>query len=398
MARTIYLDRLIRLTLTRKGRAVAKHPYLREGAIEAVKATATDEPLWVVVKAEPQFGETSADELGGEGGAANSGDDDWYSDFAGFIASTPGEDIPADGWEEAFQQACEIAVKAGKKKKNYPDTAGPFAGPHNSFPISSQSHVYAAAKLIGHATNPAAVRARIISIARSRGYALPKSWQSKAKAKKGSELNVEEILTKVSEAIKSALAPEAPEAPEAAALQAVEPETAETAEKAAPSVVKHNHLHPHTSMRGYGYEHAHAHPNDNPDTHDTSETAHAHEHVAKAEELSPEVAADLAGLDADLKAAKERLGALETEKAALVAALQAKEAEAASQADAAQKATEAAEKAAAAAQKASSELQAAEEAARAPLTAATPQTASKAQQKPVKDMNFDDAFMALLHG
>jgi hypothetical protein len=56
MAKIIYLDRLLRLTLTRKGKAVAKHPYQREGAVEAIKATPvtqneTDSPLWSAVKA-----------------------------------------------------------------------------------------------------------------------------------------------------------------------------------------------------------------------------------------------------------------------------------------------------------------------------------------------------------
>lgn len=34
----IFIKDLLRLTLTRKGKAVAKHPLLREGVIETVKA------------------------------------------------------------------------------------------------------------------------------------------------------------------------------------------------------------------------------------------------------------------------------------------------------------------------------------------------------------------------
>lgn len=57
MAKTIYLDKLLRLTLTRRGKAVAKHPYLRENVVEAVKATllsqneTPSDPLWTTCKA-----------------------------------------------------------------------------------------------------------------------------------------------------------------------------------------------------------------------------------------------------------------------------------------------------------------------------------------------------------
>lgn len=52
-----------------------------------------------------------------------------------------------------------------------------FAGPHRSFPIDSQEHLNSAAKLIGHADDPAAVKSKAISIARRKGYSLPDSWQ-----------------------------------------------------------------------------------------------------------------------------------------------------------------------------------------------------------------------------
>lgn len=56
MAKVIYLDKLLRLTLTRRGKAVAKHPYLRENVVEAVKASdvpqnETASPLWTIAKA-----------------------------------------------------------------------------------------------------------------------------------------------------------------------------------------------------------------------------------------------------------------------------------------------------------------------------------------------------------
>lgn len=48
------------------------------------------------------------------------------------------------------------------------------------FPIVDQDDVDSAARLIGKAQNPAAVKARIISIARRKGLKLPAAWQSEA--------------------------------------------------------------------------------------------------------------------------------------------------------------------------------------------------------------------------
>lgn len=45
------------------------------------------------------------------------------------------------------------------------------------FPIIDQSDVDAAAKLIGRAQDPAAVKKRIISIVRRKGLKLPEPWQ-----------------------------------------------------------------------------------------------------------------------------------------------------------------------------------------------------------------------------
>ena len=66
-------------------------------------------------------------------------------------------------------------TKADREKIN----KGSFAGPHQSFPIVTQQDVYDAARLVGHAANPAAVRRRIIAIANRKGFKLPKSWQDK---------------------------------------------------------------------------------------------------------------------------------------------------------------------------------------------------------------------------
>lgn len=64
MPRTIYINRLLRLTLTRKGKAIAKHPLLREGAVEAIKAMPSQietlSPLWAACKATQDEDEPSA--------------------------------------------------------------------------------------------------------------------------------------------------------------------------------------------------------------------------------------------------------------------------------------------------------------------------------------------------
>jgi hypothetical protein len=54
-----------------------------------------------------------------------------------------------------------------------------FAGPHQSFPITTQEDVDSAAKLIGHADDPNAVKARIKAIAKRKGLNVPESWQDK---------------------------------------------------------------------------------------------------------------------------------------------------------------------------------------------------------------------------
>ena len=351
--RTIYLDRLLRLTLTRKGKAIAKHPLLRENAVEAIKAEAVDEPLWVAVKAEE--------------------DDDWYAAFDRYMASVSFDDIPED-WLEAFASQNETAEKA--KGTNYPDSQGPFAGPHNSFPIRNQEDViHAAERLHNAGGNQASIRARIVSIARAHGYKLPKTWQ---KAKKGfmDPEQFDELVSRLSEALKGTIAPEAAEVSE----EVSHSETEET-EKA--KGMTHSHEHNHSTQRGYGYSHTHDHTHGGDmSDHETSESAHGHDHVSKADEMDPAVKADLDGMDAEIKTLKEQVAALEVEKAALVEQVQAKEAEVASKAEEAEKAQD--------------ELKEAEEAAKQPLTAPIPETAEKAA-KPVKEMSFDDAFDALLH-
>lgn len=53
-----------------------------------------------------------------------------------------------------------------------------FAGPNRTFPIDTQAHLDAAARLIGHAADPAAVKRKAIAIAKRKGLKLPESWES----------------------------------------------------------------------------------------------------------------------------------------------------------------------------------------------------------------------------
>ena len=65
--------------------------------------------------------------------------------------------------------------------------ASDFAGPHQSFPIRDQEDVDNAARLIGHADDPEAVKRNIIKIAKRKGLSLPKSWQEEEDSGRGSE-------------------------------------------------------------------------------------------------------------------------------------------------------------------------------------------------------------------
>lgn len=62
-----------------------------------------------------------------------------------------------------------------------------FAGPDRTFPIDTQAHLDAAAKLIGHSADPAAVKKKAISIAKRKGFKLPDSWQEDEKQERSEE-------------------------------------------------------------------------------------------------------------------------------------------------------------------------------------------------------------------
>jgi hypothetical protein len=363
MANRMFMDQLIRLTLVQKG-ATAKHPALRKGVVEAVKATVPEE----TPNAEHEGQESQEGQETGETSQV-----DWYSDFETFI-TTLAPDTRAGSWEESFSTA--YAEKAAKKP-NYPSSRGPFAGPHNSFPIKTQQDVYDAARLIGHAQNPAAVKQAIIRIAHSKGFSLPKSWQSKATKSVTTPLELAQQL-----AAALATAPEPP---------AQDPAT--PVEKARVSQVAHAHSHQHTSQMGYGYSHTHAHPHPSAamQDHDTSETAHAHEHAAKAEDEETvnldEITANQLGLQADLVALKATMTQLTQTLESVVAAR-----------EAAEKAID--DKVAAAIASVTAtvaqheeKLAAVTDASRRPLTVPTNLGAPKVE----KNTPFDEAFSRLLH-
>lgn len=71
-----------------------------------------------------------------------------------------------------------------EQRKDVP--AQDFAGPNNTFPIRHAYDVTNAAMLLHHAKDPAAVKARIIEIAKRKGFALPESWgETKGSSEEG---------------------------------------------------------------------------------------------------------------------------------------------------------------------------------------------------------------------
>lgn len=70
----------------------------------------------------------------------------------------------------------EGAPVGGKDRKDIPDED--YAGPDKSFPIVDQASVDSAARLIGHADDPEAVKAKVIAIAKRKGLDVPDSWKA----------------------------------------------------------------------------------------------------------------------------------------------------------------------------------------------------------------------------
>ena len=72
--------------------------------------------------------------------------------------------------------ACGVATDAISAEERAQIPEDDFAGPHRSFPIRNQQDVEGAARLIGHAEDPDAVKAKIRAIAKRKGLTLPTSW------------------------------------------------------------------------------------------------------------------------------------------------------------------------------------------------------------------------------
>lgn len=73
--------------------------------------------------------------------------------------------------------------------------AADFAGPARSFPITDQDDVDSAARLIGHADDPAAVRRRIIAIAKRKGLHLPDAWAKEAGMSEATTKSADYVIT-----------------------------------------------------------------------------------------------------------------------------------------------------------------------------------------------------------
>lgn len=81
---------------------------------------------------------------------------------------------------EAICQSLGIERSISQKERDAIDERD-FAGPHHSFPVDTQEHLDAAARLIGHADNPEAVKAKAIEIAKRKNLKLPEAWQEDEK-------------------------------------------------------------------------------------------------------------------------------------------------------------------------------------------------------------------------
>jgi hypothetical protein len=75
-------------------------------------------------------------------------------------------------------EEAEIARRyfSQKERDSMPESS--FCGPGKSFPITSQADVNNAARLIGHADNPDAVKACIKRKAKANGWSIPDAWKS----------------------------------------------------------------------------------------------------------------------------------------------------------------------------------------------------------------------------
>lgn len=150
-------------------------------------------------------------------------------------------------------QDAELERYIPQKERDSYD-ADDFAGPDRSFPITTQAQLDAAAHLIGHAADPAAVKAKAIAIAKRKGFKLPDAWQEKDDDKERSmgADHTHEALTR--------------------------------AANHEPYTGTHSHSHAANGSQGDDAMHEHSHTHDNDNDH-----GHSHEErVAGQEVVTPE--------------------------------------------------------------------------------------------------------------
>ena len=113
---------------------------------------------------------------------------DWLDWPAWDMATTP---TAANPWAQIAARTGEFMIRitraTDKKGKaiGAPEGGKPrdeiapedFAGPDKSYPIVNQASVDDAASLIGKADDPEAVKAKIIEIAKRKGFTIPDAWQ-----------------------------------------------------------------------------------------------------------------------------------------------------------------------------------------------------------------------------
>jgi len=139
-------------------------------------------------------------------------------------------------------ETLDLARRYYSQKERKSMNASSFCGPHRSFPITSQADVSNAARLIGHADNPDAVKSCIIRKAKASGWSLPDAWTSGGDGDRADEAELERA--------------------KAAAVHD-------------PYTGRHSHGHPH-EIDGYAHEHSHEHTGD-------AEHDHSHIHTNRAE-------------------------------------------------------------------------------------------------------------------
>lgn len=78
----------------------------------------------------------------------------------------------------------EIARRYYSQKERDSMDESDFCGPHQTYPVKTAEDVKNAARLIGHADNPDAVKRCVIGKAKAHGWSLPESWQEEEDKKR----------------------------------------------------------------------------------------------------------------------------------------------------------------------------------------------------------------------